>query len=473
MNTNAFTAKIAKAAEKTLFALSVFFAVNPVLAQTAKSRATLYTDIDSLFATGTQITALQLRTGLKDIIASAANPTTDGTFVVTSGSYSDPAWIISLAYSKLSGAPALFSGAYADLTGKPTLFDGAYSSLTGKPTLALVATSGSYADLSGKPALFSGAYADLTGKPTLFDGAYASLTGKPTLGTAAALNVPATGNAATGEVVKGDDSRLSDSRTPTAHTQAASTISDSTATGRAVVTATDAAAARTAIGAGTSSFDGAYASLSGKPTLGTAAALDVPAAGDAAAGQVVKGSDTRLTNARTPTSHNHAASEVTSGTLTHEHGGLEADVSAYSGLVKISGGATSQASAGTDYYSPAASPHALTFVVTGGTAITTGTKYPQIKSPYGGTLTGWTMTVYPSGSVTCDILRSANGAGVPSASIVGGSGTKPAVSSGVENSSTNFAAWTSTTITALDNFAINVASTDATVTSLVLTLYFQ
>lgn len=36
-------------------------------------------------------------------------------------------------------------------------------------------------------------------------------------GTAAALDVPATGDAATGEVVKGDDSRLSDARTPTTH----------------------------------------------------------------------------------------------------------------------------------------------------------------------------------------------------------------------------------------------------------------
>lgn len=50
-------------------------------------------------------------------------------------------------------------------------------------------------------------------------------------------------------------------------------------------------------------------------------------------------------------SHNHAASDITSGTLTHERGGLEADVSAYSGLVKISGGTTSQAVADTDYQS--------------------------------------------------------------------------------------------------------------------------
>lgn len=34
------------------------------------------------------------------------------------------------------------------------------------------------------------------------------MSGRPTLGTAAALNVPVSGNAASGEVVKGDDSRL-------------------------------------------------------------------------------------------------------------------------------------------------------------------------------------------------------------------------------------------------------------------------
>lgn len=40
-------------------------------------------------------------------------------------------------------------------------------------------------------------------------------------------------------------------------------------------------------------------------------------------------------------SHNHAASDINSGTLAHERGGLEADVSAFGGLVQISGGATS------------------------------------------------------------------------------------------------------------------------------------
>lgn len=49
------------------------------------------------------------------------------------------------------------------------------------------------------------------------------------------------------------------------------------------------------------------------------------------------------------------ANKIGAGTLLHERGGLEADVSAYSGLVKISGGATSQAVENTDY---AAATHA-------------------------------------------------------------------------------------------------------------------
>lgn len=44
-------------------------------------------------------------------------------------------------------------------------------------------------------------------------------------------------------------------------------------------------------------------------------------------------------------SHNHAASEINSGTLAHERGGLEADVSAVSGLIKITGGTTSAVTA--------------------------------------------------------------------------------------------------------------------------------
>ena len=50
--------------------------------------------------------------------------------------------------------------------------------------------------------------------------------------------------------------------------------------------------------------------------LGTAAALDVPESGNAASGEVVKGSDSRLTDSRTPTSHTHAPGDITSGGAT-------------------------------------------------------------------------------------------------------------------------------------------------------------
>jgi len=53
---------------------------------------------------------------------------------------------------------------------------------------------------------------------------------------------------------QGNDFRLSDARTPTTHTHPASEVSDSTTTGRSLLTAADAAAARSAIGAGTSSL---------------------------------------------------------------------------------------------------------------------------------------------------------------------------------------------------------------------------
>ena len=47
------------------------------------------------------------------------------------------------------------------------------------------------------------------------------------------------------------------------------------------------------------------AQILNKPTLGTASAKDVPASGNASTTQVVMGNDTRLTDARTPSSHTH------------------------------------------------------------------------------------------------------------------------------------------------------------------------
>jgi hypothetical protein len=48
-------------------------------------------------------------------------------------------------------------------------------------------------------------------------------------------------------------------------------------------------------------------------TLGTAATLSFNVAGDATSTQAVRGNDSRLTNARTPTSHVHSYADITSG----------------------------------------------------------------------------------------------------------------------------------------------------------------
>ncbi|SDN78868.1 hypothetical protein [Geodermatophilus sp. DSM 45219] len=68
-------------------------------------------------------------------------------------------------------------------------------------------------------------------------------------GTATAPTVPGLASK-----VDSTDARLSDARTPTAHTHPATEISDASTVGRSVVTAATAAAARTAIGAGTSNL---------------------------------------------------------------------------------------------------------------------------------------------------------------------------------------------------------------------------
>jgi hypothetical protein len=41
--------------------------------------------------------------------------------VYTTGTYANPSWLSSLAYSKLTGTPSIFSGSYVDLTNKPTI----------------------------------------------------------------------------------------------------------------------------------------------------------------------------------------------------------------------------------------------------------------------------------------------------------------------------------------------------------------
>lgn len=99
-------------------------------------------------------------------------------------------------------------------------------------------------------------------------------------------------------------------------------ITDATVTGKALLTALNAAAARLTL------------------LLGTAATLDVPSSGDATSGQVVKGSDTRLTNSRTPTAHTHAPSEISGSTAIGQSVLTAANAAAILSLLGISSSIT-------------------------------------------------------------------------------------------------------------------------------------
>ncbi|MCP4743082.1 MAG: hypothetical protein GY871_12780, partial [Actinomycetales bacterium] len=194
-------------------------------------------------------------------------------------------------------------------------------------------------------------------------------------GTSAGLDVAASGDAAAGEVVKGDDSRMTDARTPVAHTHTHTDITDFDTEAAAIADtqigaasigdvsdviisgvadgdvlkwsnttsrfepaadaegiALDDLSITTALasGGGTLSYDDstgvfgfAPADMASKAAVshthvladvtdaGTGAALDIPASGDAATGELVKGDDTRLTDARTPVAHTHVKADIT------------------------------------------------------------------------------------------------------------------------------------------------------------------
>lgn len=129
---------------------------------------------------------------------------------------------------------------------------------------------------------------------------YNALLNKPTLGTAAAQPTGAFAAAAhthapsdtTGTAVVTADSRLSDARTPTAHTHPASGISDSTVAGRAMVTAADAPAQRTALGLGTAATTAASSYATTAQGAKADSALQALPAGTAAATSATTGTMT-------------------------------------------------------------------------------------------------------------------------------------------------------------------------------------
>ena len=107
-----------------------------------------------------------------------------------------------------------------------------------------------------------------------------------TLGTAATYDAPGAGdNAAGGNVVLGSDTRLTNARAPTSHVH------------------------------GNLTNVGAVGTTPGLPIVTGASGVLQAGSFGTSVGSVCAGNDSRLSDSRTPTSHSHAASDITSGTL--------------------------------------------------------------------------------------------------------------------------------------------------------------
>ncbi|MDD7812635.1 hypothetical protein PP713_08710 [Mycobacterium sp. CSUR Q5927] len=182
------------------------------------------------------------------------------------------------------------SGNYGDLSGLPTLGTAAAQNTTAFATAA----QGTKADSAVQPGDLAGIESELdtkldeaavdarvgVGTAALVDQAPATLDtlnelaaalgDDPNFATTVANQIGTKADAAATQAALND-------KAPTVHTHTASQISDSTTVGRSLVTAASQAAARTAIGAGTSSL-----------TIGTTAST------------ACAGNDARLSDARTP-----------------------------------------------------------------------------------------------------------------------------------------------------------------------------
>jgi hypothetical protein len=212
---------------------------------------------------------------------------------------------VAVPYSSLSGTPSSFTPSAHEtthVTGGSDVIPAPTTSASGLVPI-LPATAAAAKFLNGAAAFAQVAYADVTGTPTL--------------GTAAAKDIPATGNASSTQVVYGSDTRLTDARTPSAHesthiTGGSDVIPAPTTSASGLVPLLPGTAATTKYLRGDASFTTVdYNNLANLPTLGTAAAKDIPASGNASSTQVVYGNDTRLTDARTPSAH--AASHASAG----------------------------------------------------------------------------------------------------------------------------------------------------------------
>ena len=216
-----------------------------VYAGTGHDHNTLYS------GTGHDHAALYSGTGHNHDTAYSGTGHTHATLYIGTGVPSATGYAVMTAASQAAGRTAIAAGT--------SNFDGAYGSLSGAPSLGDLSSL----NLSGTDSTFLNGTGGW-GAPVASAG-WGAITG--TLADQTDLQAALDAKQGTGAYLLG---------TYTSHAHATLYIGTGvpTVTGYALMTAADAAAGRTAISAGTSNFDGAYASLSGNPTLGSVSTLN-------------------------------------------------------------------------------------------------------------------------------------------------------------------------------------------------------
>jgi hypothetical protein len=106
---------------------------------------------------------------------------------LTTGSYSDPAWILSLAWSKVAGSPTTLSG-YGITDAAPLSHTQAFSTITATPTTlagygitdaAALSHTHAFSSLTSKPTTLAG-YGITDAAPLSHTQAFSTITGTPT-----------------------------------------------------------------------------------------------------------------------------------------------------------------------------------------------------------------------------------------------------------------------------------------------------
>jgi hypothetical protein len=198
---------------------------------------------------------------------------------------------------------------------KPHTHD--WGDIEGKPNTYPATTHGhNLGDVTGLPARLAGIEQDIADLEAASGGgvtSYEDLTDIPTsfppeahahsISDVTGLQTSLNGKQPVGDYVEDDDSRLSDARTPTAHTHGWTSITDKPTT-----------FAPSAHGHTIGEVTGLQSALDGKQAAGSYATttdLSSGLGGKQDVGDYIEEGDTRLTDARTPTTHTHDWSDVT------------------------------------------------------------------------------------------------------------------------------------------------------------------